>query len=351
MGPLKILLCSVQVPFIKGGAEYLSDSLYNEMVKRDYEIEYVKIPFKWYPPQQLISQSLIWKLLDLTETNGQKIDGVIANKFPAYLVNHENKVIWLFHQHRSAYDNAYTEFDDLVTHKHVGEIVRKKVHEMDQKSLSSAKKVYTIAQNVTDRLMKYNNIKGTTLYPPPPFIGKYYGKNFENYILYPSRLDRVKRQDLVIKAMRYVRSDIRLKIVGDGPEMDAYRKLAHEYRVQKKIDFCGRVPDAELMDLYANASGIVYTPYNEDLGFVTMESFLSKKPVITCSDSGGSLEFVEDGVNGYVAQPSPEDIAQKIDILMQSGAAQHLGERGYEKIRNLNLSWDTIIRTLVEPMK
>jgi glycosyltransferase involved in cell wall biosynthesis len=336
---------------VRGGAEYLSDSLYSEMLKRNYEIEYVKIPFKWYPPQEIISGSLIWKLLDLTESCGSKIDGVIANKFPAYLVTHPNKVVWLFHQHRSAYDNAYTPFDDLIPFQLEGEIVRKKIHEMDEKSLNSARKVYTIAQNVTDRLLKYNNIHGTTLYPPPPFMGKYYCKNYENYLLYPSRLDPIKRQDLVIKSMKYVRSDVRLKIVGDGPASANYKKLALENKVNKKIDFCGRVPDSELLDLYANASGVVYAPYNEDLGFVTMESFLSKKPVITCSDSGGTLEFVEDGINGFIAEPKPEEIAQKIDLMMQKGAIQQMGERGYEKIKKLNLSWDSIIKKLVEPMQ
>ncbi len=348
---MRIVLCSVQVPFIKGGAEYLSDSLYNEMLKRNYEIEYVKIPFKWYPPQEIISQSLIWKLLDLTESNGLKIDGVIANKFPAYLVTHQNKVVWLFHQHRSAYDNAYTTFDDLTPFQLEGEIVRNKIHEMDVKSLNSARKVYTISQNVTNRLLKYNNIEGSTLYPPPPFTGKYYCKNYDNYFLYPSRLDPIKRQDLVIKCMKYVQSDIRLKIVGGGPELANYKKLAMEYNVNKRIDFCGNVPESELLDLYANASGVVYTPYNEDLGFITMESFFSKKPVITCSDSGGSLEFVEDGINGCIAEPLPEEIAKKIDLMMQKDALQQMGERGYEKIKKLNLSWDYIIKKLVEPMQ
>jgi len=348
---MRIVLCSVQVPFIKGGAEYLSDNLYTEMFKRNYEIEQVKIPFKWYPPQEIISNSLIWKLLDLTESNGSKIDGVIATKFPSYLVTHQNKVVWLFHQHRSAYDKAYTQYDDLIPYDKYGDIVRKKIHEIDNKSLKSAQKVYTIAQNVTNRLLKYNNIQGTTLYPPPPLMGKYYCNSFDDYILYPSRLDSLKRQDLVIKSMKYVESDITLKIVGEGPESTRFKKLASEYHVNQKIDFCGKISEQELLDLYANTSCVVYTPYDEDLGFVTMEGFFSKKPVITCSDSGGSLEFVEDGVNGYIAKPTPEEIAKRIDLILQKGTARQMGERGYDKIIRLNLSWDTVIKNLVGPLQ
>ncbi len=348
---MKIALCTVQVPFVRGGAEYLCDNLYNEMIKRNFEIEYIKIPFKWYPPQQIISNSLIWKLLDLSESNGTKIDGVITTKFPSYLVAHRKKVVWLIHQHRSAYDKAYTEFDDLIPYGKFGEIVREKIHEIDSKSLKSARKVYTISQNVTNRLLKYNNIQGTTLYPPPPLIDKYYCKNFDDYILYPSRLDLLKRQDLVIKSMKYIKNNIRLKIVGDGPELTRFQRLASEFKVNDKIDFYGKVTDQELLALYANASFVVYTPFDEDLGFITMESFFSKKPVITCTDSGASLEFVEDGVNGYIAAPKPEKIAKKIDQMIHHGLLRQMGERGYEKVTRLNLSWDKVIKHLVEPLQ
>jgi len=182
-------------------------------------------------------------------------------------------------------------------------------------------------------------------------MGKYYCKNYDEYILYPSRLDSLKRQDLVIKSMRYVESDIRLKIVGEGPELARYQRLASEYNVKEKIDFCGKISDTELLDLYANSSSVVYTPYDEDLGFITMESFFSKKPVITCSDSGGSLEFVDEGVNGYIAEPKPEEIAKKIDMIIQNDTSRKMGEKGYEKIKQLNLSWDTVIQKLVEPLQ
>jgi glycosyltransferase involved in cell wall biosynthesis len=348
---MRFALCAVQVPFVRGGAEYLCDNLYNEMLKRDYEIEYIRIPFKWYPPQEIISNALIWKLLNLSESNGSKIDGVITTKFPSYLVTHQNRVVWLIHQHRSAYDKAYTQFDDLTPYDKNGDIVRKKIHEMDNKSLRSARKVYTIAENVTNRLLKYNDILGTTLYPPPSLMGRYYCKNYEDYILYPSRLDSLKRQDLVIKSMMHVKSQIRLKIVGEGPEIVRYRKLASELKVNNRIDFCGKVSEQELLDLYGNASCIVYTPYDEDLGFVTMESFFSKKPVITCSDSGGPLEFVDDGVNGYIVESDPKRIAEKIDLIIENELSQQMGEMGYKKIRNMNLSWDHVIKKLVEPMK
>ena len=82
-----------------------------------------------------------------------------------------------------------------------------------------------------------------------------------------------------------------------------------------------------------------------------MEGFLSRKPVITCSDSGGSLEFVDDGINGYIAEPKPEEIAKRIDLILLNGTSRQMGERGFDKINKLNLSWDTVINNLVWPLK
>lgn len=348
---MRIVLCTVQVPFVRGGAEYHFDNLYTELNRRGYDVEYVKIPFRWYPPQEIINHALAWRLLDLTESNGTKIDGIIAQKFPSYLIKHNNKVVWLLHQHRAAYDNAYTQYDDLVPYGSLGEIVRKKVHQMDNTALGEAKKIYTISQNVTNRLWKFNRIHSEALYHPPPLMGQYYCELYENYIFYPSRLDSMKRQDLVIKAMKYVNRDLRLKLSGSGPLKDELMKMAHDWGVDDRVDFLGHVSNEELLKLYSHSFCVAYTPVDEDMGYVTMEAFLSKKPVITCSDSGGSLEFVEESKNGYIASPSPKDIAAKINTLYESEKYRVFGNNGYKKIKGMDLSWDHVIDKLLEPMQ
>jgi glycosyltransferase involved in cell wall biosynthesis len=339
-----------QVPFVKGGAEYLCDNLYKELVARNYEVEYIKIPFKWYPPQEIINNSLIWRLLDLTESDGKKIDGVICTKFPSYVINHPGKVTWLFHQHRPAYDLAYSGYDDLAPHKALGEIVRKKIISIDNMSLKESRKIFTISRNVTARLEKFNRISSEVLYPPPPFSGRYYCGTFDNYILYPSRLDPKKRQELVIRSMKFVRPSLTLKIVGTGPHLDFLKRVAKDCGVEKKVEFLGFIPEKELLDLYANALCVSYTPLDEDLGYVTMEGVLSRKPVITCSDSGGSLEFVEDGVTGYVVAPAPEKIAEAVNKIWSDGSAKKMGENGYKKFGNLFQSWDVVIKKLLDPL-
>lgn len=348
---MKLALCAVQVPFVRGGAEAHCDNLYRELINRNYEVEYIKIPFKWYPPEEIINGCLAWRLLDLSESNGEKIDGVIATKFPSYLAKHQNKIVWLLHQHRSAYDKAYTKFDDLATYGKKGEIVRRRIHAIDEKCLPEAKKIYTNSQNVANRLWTYNKIKGEALYHPPPLMGQYFSSSYDDYILYPSRIDSLKRQDLIIESMKYVKSGIRLKIVGTGPQMKEYIKLTKDLGLEKRVDFLGYVSNDLLLDLYSKAFCVTYTPFEEDMGYVTLESFLSKKPVITCTDSGGPLEFVEDNLNGYVIEPNPKLIGKKIDLLYESENFRKMGENGYNKISNMNLSWDYVIEKLLEPIK
>ena len=109
---MKIAIAMVQVPFIRGGAEILADMLCNELKNRGHQADIITIPFKWYPSTSILNCMLAGRMLDLSEINGEKIDMVIAMKFPAYYVKHNNKVLWLMHQHRQAYDLWESPYGD-----------------------------------------------------------------------------------------------------------------------------------------------------------------------------------------------------------------------------------------------
>jgi len=217
---MRIVLCYPTVPFMKGGAEKHVESLYQELVKRNHQVEFVKIPFKWYPPLKILDNVLSWKLLDVTESNGEKIDLVISTKFPSYVVDHPNHVTWLFHQHRPAYDLQKTKFDDLQNYPE-GEYVRKKIFEIDNRALKKVKKLFTNSKNTSNRLLKYNSIESEPLYLPVPNSEKFHNKESGDYVLYPSRISPLKRQDLLVEAMKYTKSDIKCKITG----YDSHQKM------------------------------------------------------------------------------------------------------------------------------
>ncbi|HZT81915.1 MAG TPA: hypothetical protein VFA26_16940, partial [Gemmataceae bacterium] len=85
---MRIVIATVQVPFVRGGAEILADGLRDALRAAGHQAEIVAVPFKWYPPERILDHMLACRLLDLTETCGAGIDRVIGLKFPAYFVNH-----------------------------------------------------------------------------------------------------------------------------------------------------------------------------------------------------------------------------------------------------------------------
>jgi glycosyltransferase involved in cell wall biosynthesis len=91
---------------------------------------------------------------------------------------------------------------------------------------------------------------------------------------------------------------------------------------------------------------VLYPPFDEDFGYVTLEAFLSRKPVVTATDSGGPNEFVVDGVNGFVREPAPEAFADAINTLARDPRrAASLGDAGYERARLI--TWDGVIEKLL----
>ena len=99
---------------------------------------------------------------------------------------------------------------------------------------------------------------------------------------------------------------------------------------------------------YANAIAVIYPPTDEDYGYITLEAMLASKPVITCTDSGGPLEFVSDRETGLIAEPTPEALAAAFDSLWENRRqAKTWGEAGRARYESLNLSWETVVKKLL----
>ena len=345
-----VLICAAQAPFIVGGAEILVSELRQNLERRGFRVDVAAVPFKWYPVSEIVRQALAWRLLDLTESNGTPVDLVIPTKFPTYLVRHPRKVAWLFHQHREAYDlfgTAYCSFTDSPEDRQV----RESIQTMDTAALSECRSIFTISRNVAERLSRYNGLPGAALYPPPHHLGRYRCDGYGDYLFYAGRLDRLKRLDLAVDAMTRVKSGARLKIAGDGPLRDELRKQIEGQGVADRVELVGFVSADDLLDLYAGCRAAYYAPLNEDYGYVTVEAYLSSKPVVTTTDAGGPLEFVTDGEDGLVAAPEPEAIAAAIDRLWEMPAArlQEMGEAGRRHVADI--SWDHVIDRLTEGLR
>jgi glycosyltransferase involved in cell wall biosynthesis len=135
-------------------------------------------------------------------------------------------------------------------------------------------------------------------------------------------------------------------IVGEGSHRAWLEREAETLGIEERITFTGAVADDDLVMLYRDALCLVYAPFDEDYGLATLEGFLAEKPVVTARDSGGTLEFVRDGENGFVVDPDPAAIADAVARLdANRGLAAALGKNGHDIAAAI--SWDAVVDRLL----
>jgi glycosyltransferase involved in cell wall biosynthesis len=333
------------VPFVTGGAELHVRGLVDVLRRRGHEVELVGLPFRAHPKQELLAQAAAWRLLDLSTSNGQPIDLLIATRFPTYFARHPRKVAWVIHQHRAAYELCGTAYSDF-EHSEADVGLRRKLFELDARMLGECRRVFANSHNTARRLQTFNGVPAEGLYHPPPYADRLRPGPYGDYVLVVGRLESVKRTDLAVAALAHVPAPLRLIIAGDGSQRAATERAAVECGVRDRIVFAGELVGEELVNLYAGALAVIYAPFDEDYGYVTLEAFLSAKPVITASDSGGTLEFVVDGRNGFVCAPEPAAIGAAVSTLAGDRAlAARLGDAG--RARALEITWDGVVERLL----
>lgn len=346
---MRVLIATVRVPFVNGGAESLAAGLRDALLAAGHETEILAIPFKWYPAERILDHMLACRLFDLSESSGTAIDLVIGLKFPAYLIPSENKVIWLLHQHRQAYDQWGHDIGDLDKAAN-GLQVRRAIRQADDSLMPQAKAIYTIAGNVSKRLRRFNEIDSEPLYHPPRHANKFFCGRPEPYLFYPSRLSPSKRQSLVLRALARTREKVCVRFAGAADDplyADKLKEAARRLGVRDRVQWLGRVDEEEKRRQYAHATAIVFPPYDEDYGYVTLEAMLSAKPVITCHDSGGPLEFVDPERTGLVVDPTPAALAKALDIAWRDrDRMQQYGDAGRARYASMNISWSHVVRKL-----
>jgi glycosyltransferase involved in cell wall biosynthesis len=347
---MRILIATVQVPFIRGGAEVHAEGLRDALVAAGHEAEILAIPFKWYPPEKILDHILACRLLDVSEVAGTRVDRLIGLRFPAYLIPHPNKVLWILHQHRTAYDLWDHALSDLVYYPN-GSQVREAIEHADRTLIPEARAVFANSQNVARRLKQFCDIDSTPLYHPPPHAEQFYSAVADDYLFFPSRLCIPKRQALALNALAVTRNPVRLCFAGisDHPDYtDKLQSLARKLKVHKRVEWLGGINEEEKRARYAGALAIVYPPLDEDYGYVTLEAMLSSKPVVTCRDSGGPLEFVVDRQTGLIADATPEALANAFDFIWENrDAAADWGRAGRARYESLNLSWSNVVQKLL----
>jgi len=344
---VRVLVASTYVPFIEGGGRMIVRDLVRALRDRDHEVDTIEIPFlsAW---DTMLEQMLAIRLMDVSAA----ADTLVAIRTPSYLLRHPNKRLWFIHHHRGAYDLWDTPYQDIPPTPE-GLATREAIVAADNLYLREAQRIFTNSQIVADRLREFNDLQGTVLYPPLGEPERFVSAPAEDYLFYPCRITGHKRQQLAVEAAAHLSTDVRVVIAGapDSPEqLRPLQELIGQHGLQDRVQLIPRwISEDEKAELISRSLGVLYIPFLEDsYGYVTLEAFHARKPVITCSDSGGTLEIIEDGVNGLIAAPDPISMSAAMDRLRadpQTAAA--MGEAGHRTLELKDISWDRVVASLL----
>lgn len=345
---MRIAVVNNCFPFVWGGAEYLADSLRDKLAEAGHDAIIIRVPFRWDSPTKILESMLTARLLRFPN-----VDLVIALKFPAYCVDHPNKRVWLLHQFRQIYELWGTPMQGLPNSAE-SLAVREAIIRADSLWLGSVQKLYCNSPVTRERLLRYNGISAEVLYPPLSHPEQFGCEEYGDYVFFPGRMNAMKRQLLAVEAMKHTSTDVRLVLAGPADSPDDLRQIeqaVHKHGVSSRVAIIGRfISEQEKADLFSRALACVYIPFDEDsYGYVCLESYHSRKAVITCSDSGGILILVRDGETGLIAPPAPQALAEAFDRLYERRTeAQAMGEAGWRLVQSLDINWERVIHALVE---
>lgn len=390
-----VIVAPSPVPLRLGGAERHWEALRRALEGAGVAADLVKLPVREHTLCDLLDAYEAFLSLDLSHA-----DLVITGKYPAWMVQHPNHVVWMLHPLRGLYDTynpaahegprpgAGGHLDTLhdlldagtdavpplrvidevrQVAQHLGPeasrpgeplalpgpLARRVVHFLDCWALDPrrVRRHMAISEVVARRpgyfpagVAPEVMIPPSCLVEPPPSAVPTGNGSAPVQYLTVGRLDRPKRVDLAISGFRQFEvSDARLLIVGDGPDRERLEKAAAG---DARISFAGRISDADLADAYRRCRAVLVTPEAEDFGYVTIEALQAGRPVITTSDSGGPAELVTDHFDGLVIAPEPGAIRNALAELHHNDElAGQLGRNGLTTAASH--SWPAVIRRIL----
>lgn len=343
----RVAVVTSDVPFVKGGHITIAQSTVRALRAWGYEADLILTPQNRFGHQ--LRAYMATRLTDVGEDGlGRKIHQVISFRYPSYAVKHSCHVCWLNHRMREYYDLWESFSSQLGFRATLKEGLRRRIiHLLDTRLLKhNVTKLFAQSKTIQERLKLWGSIPSELLYPPPP-QRDYRTESYQNFILSVSRLQRLKRLDLLLDALALMKNrDLKAVIIGEGPEEKNLGLKIKEKQLENRVLLLGKVDEKILIEYYSRCLAVFFAPLREDYGLVTAEAFTSRKCVVTALDSGGPAELVIDGERGYVCPAHPERIAEKLDELADNRTlAENMGEKAYTFISHL--TWEKAVEKLI----
>jgi glycosyltransferase involved in cell wall biosynthesis len=343
---VKVLVVNNMAPFVWGGAEELATNLEKSLIAAGHEAEVLRIPFRWEPASRIPSQMLMVRGFEMFN-----VDRVIALKFPAYLIRHPHKTLWVLHQYRQAYD-LYDAGQSNVPEGPEGQEIRRVIRNADNEAFGESRRIFTISKTTQQRLAHYNGVSGDVLTPPLNDAELFAGGSSEGYVFAGGRINSMKRQYLLLEALAFAPRQVRLVIAGppDTPQ-DAARltqlveSLALGDRAKLDLRFLARTEVAQYVN---DASASACVPWNEDFGYVAAEAAAAAKPVITVHDSGGVRDLVRHLETGWVVAPEPQALADAMTAAcLDVTTAVKYGAAARDHWLGMDITWPKTVEKLL----
>jgi glycosyltransferase involved in cell wall biosynthesis len=341
----RIAVVTSSPPMVEGGHMVIARSLAQALREEGHSAEIIVTPQNRFG-RQASAYVATW-LTDVGSADGQPVDQVISLRYPSYAVRHPWHVCWLNHTMREYYDLWDRFSGALGTAGLLKERARRlAIRAADRYLLTrNVTRLFVQSRTIQQRLKMWPELKSTVLYPPAPQRA-YRCDEYGDYVFLVSRLTPLKRASLLIEALAQAEaSGIRAVVAGEGEDRDRLEALAARLELMDRVTFTGRLSDAHLVDHLARCRAVCFPPFEEDYGFVTAEAFASRKAVITCRDSGGPAELVDDGVSGFISEPTPHALSVSLRRVMDdAGLAERMGEAA--AVRGAKLNWAETVRQL-----
>lgn len=384
------ILAPSPVPFVIGGAENLWAGLLQAFNRQPgIECELIKLPSPERNLSEVFHSYRYFAQLDVSH-----FDLVISTKYPAWAVQHPNHIVYLQHKLRGLYDTypaalpTAVDADQLARsglpkficeslksdNKHgsteglhivevatamltahqqnnsgelwrfPGPLARACVHLLDRMALAPGRiQRYAAISHTVAARAEYFPVGVTVDVMHHPTSLPLVEPISAQTIFSASRLDPSKRLDLIIDA--YLQTDITLplRIAGSGPAQQALEQRAAG---DKRIQFLGRLTDAELAFEYAQALFVPFVPLQEDYGLITVEAMATGRAVLSTTDAGGVTELVEHQQTGLIVEPSAAALAAGMHELAANPQAT-LAMGAAARARVASISWQGLVEFLL----
>lgn len=343
----RVAVVTSSPPLTEGGHLVIARAIVDTLRGMGHEADLVTTPQNRFG-RQASAYLATWMTDVGVDGAGRRVDQVISLRFPSYAVRHPAHVCWLNHTMREYYD-LWPRFRAALGRRAVvkEEIRRRLIHAADRYLLTrNVDRLFVQSGTIQRRLDVLGRVPATVLHPPPP-ARPYRCESYGDYVFAVSRLAPLKRFDLLLRALAEPAArGIRCVLAGDGEQRERLAALARQLGVADRVEMIGSVDSARLVHHLARCRAVVFIPYEEDYGFVTVEAFAAAKPVVTCTDSGGPAELVRDGEQGLVCAPEPAALAAAMRRLMEDAAAAERMGAAAKRVAD-GMSWPTTVGELL----